>query len=372
MTMLPGGRAELARFAEAVLHEDGWNAYASLAPVNGGDLAPEELAPLAIVPRTAPAAAPSPVPDALPTYRTLAAVYLDDMDAGPIPEQIIGPLIAGEGVTVLFGDGGTGKSAIALAACIAKATAEEVIVGLPVRGGQAPALFLDWEHHTRATIRRKLAIYPGRAPVLYYAPTRCFADEYDRIDTLVRAEGVGLLAADSIIPALPGRASPKDAEAAAAFCNPANALGVPVLALGHVTHEQAADPTLPFGSRFFHNLARMTWSAKREPEEGHIVRLINRKANDEAIALPFLVELTWGERIALRRVDMVPEMQTMADKIEAALINGPLTSAQLAAVLGVSDGTIRVHLARHSDRFEVAHRRGRTSFYGLTREGLDL
>jgi len=302
----------------------------------------------------------------------IEAVYLDDMDAGAVPQQIIGPLIAGEGVTVLFGDGGTGKSALGLAACIAKATGEEVIYGLPVRGGQAPALFLDWEHHTRATIRRKLAIYPARCPVLYYAPTRPFADEYDRIAALVAAEGVGLVVADSIIPALPGRTSPKDAEAAAAFCNPANALEVPVLALGHVTHEQSADPTMPFGSRFFHNLARMTWSAKREPEEGHVVRLVNRKANDEAIAPPFLVELTWGERVELRRVDLVPEMQTAADKIEAALVAGPLTAAQLAATLGMADNAIRVHLSRHADRFREVGKRGRTVVYGLAGEGLDL
>ena len=302
----------------------------------------------------------------------IEAVFLDDMDAGVVPQQIIGPLIAGEGVTVLFGDGGTGKSALGLAACIAKATGEEVIYGLPVRGGQAPALFLDWEHHTRATIRRKLAIYPGRCPVLYYAPTRPFADEYDRIAALVKAEGVGLVVADSIIPALPGRTSPKDAEAAAAFCNPANALEVPVLALGHVTHEQSADPTMPFGSRFFHNLARMTWSAKREPEEGHVVRLVNRKANDEAIAPPFLVELTWGERVELRRVDLVPEMQTAADKIEAALVAGPLTAAQLAATLGMADNAIRVHLSRHADRFREVGKRGRTVVYGLAGEGLDL
>jgi hypothetical protein len=302
----------------------------------------------------------------------IPAVYLDDMDAGPIPQQIVGPLIAGEGVTVLFGDGGTGKSAIGLAACIAKATGMEVIAGLPVRGGQAPALFLDWEHHTRATVRRKAAMYPGRCAVLYYAPTRCFTDEFDRIDTLVRAEGVGLVVADSIIPALPGRTSPKDAEAAAAFCNPANALQVPMLALGHVTHEQSADPTMPFGSRFFHNLARMTWSAKREPDEGHVVRLVNRKANDEAIALPFVVELTWGERVELRKRDLIPEMQTWADRIEAALVNGPLNVKQLVGTLGGSESAMRTHLARHADRFEVAHRRGQTDYYGLVREGMDL
>jgi hypothetical protein len=302
----------------------------------------------------------------------LEATYLDDMDAGPVPAQILGPLIAGEGVTVLFGDGGTGKSALGLAACIAKATGEEVIYGLPVRGGQAPALFLDWEHHTRATVRRKAAIYPGRCPVLYYAPSRPFADEYDRIAALVAAEGIGLVVADSIIPALPGRTSPKDAEAAAAFCNPANALGVPVLALGHVTHEQSADPTMPFGSRFFHNLARMTWSAKREPEEGHVVRLVNRKANDEAIALPFLVELTWGERVELRRVDLVPEMQTVADKIEAALATGPLTVRQLVEVLGIGESSMRTHLARHADRFGVVSRHGKADHYGLTRDGIGL
>ena len=324
-------------------------------------------------PEPLPIVGPSSALPVIPRRREgIEAVYLDDMEAGPVPEQIVGPLIAGEGVTVLFGDGGTGKSALGLAACIAKATGEEVIAGLAVRGGQAPALFLDREHHTRATVRRKAAIYPGRCPVLYYAPTRPFADEYDRIAALVAAEGIGLVVADSIIPAVPGRTSPKDAEAAAAFCNPANALEVPVLALGHVTHEQSADPTMPFGSRFFHNLARMTWSAKREPDEGHVVRLVNRKANDEAIALPFLIELTWGERVELRRVDLVPEMQTWADRIEAALLAGPLTAAQLAATLSTTDNAVRVHLGRHVDRFAEVERRGRTVVYGLIREGLDL
>ena len=342
--------------------------------VNGADLDPQELAPPFLdSPEPLPIVGPSSGLPVIPRRAAdVSAVWLDDMEAGPVPEQIIGPLIAGEGVTVLFGDGGTGKSALGLAACIAKATGEEVIYGLPVRGGQAPAVFLDWEHHTRATVRRKAAIYPGRCPVLYYAPSRPFADEYDRIAALVAAEGIGLVVADSIIPALPSRTSPKDAEAAAAFCNPANALGVPVLALGHVTHEQSADPTMPFGSRFFHNLARMTWSAKREPDEGHVVRLVNRKANDEAIALPFLVELTWGERVELRRVDLVPEMQTWADRIAGALADGPRTALQLAASLGTTDSAIRVHVARHADRFGVVGKRGQALLYGLTGEGLEL
>jgi hypothetical protein len=116
----------------------------------------------------------------------------------------------------------------------------------------------------------------------------------------------------------------------------------------------------------------MTWSAKREPDEGHVVRLVNRKANDEAIALPFLIELTWGERVELRRVDLVPEMQTWADRIEAALLAGPLTAAQLAATLSTTDNAVRVHLGRHVDRFAEVERRGRTVVYGLIREGLDL
>jgi predicted ArsR family transcriptional regulator len=84
------------------------------------------------------------------------------------------------------------------------------------------------------------------------------------------------------------------------------------------------------------------------------------------------VELTWGERVELRRVDLVPEMQTAADKIEAALVAGPLTAAQLAATLGMADNAIRVHLSRHADRFREVGKRGRTVVYGLAGEGLDL
>ena len=277
--------------------------------------------------------------------------YLDDMEVRPRPVNILGPLIAAEGVTILFADGGAGKSTIGLAACLAKATGEEIIAGLPVRGGTAPTVYLDWEQRPRATADRRRRMYPGAAPILYDAPSRSFADDFDRIDALVRAEGVGLVVADSIVFALP-RVSIKDAEAAVAFCQPADALGVPVLALAHVTHEQASNPTMPFGSRFFHNAARMTWSGEREDVPGHLVRLVNRKANDEDRYPPMTIEIVWEpDRIELRVVGTLKRAMTLADRMEEALADGAMTPAALAAAVGSTVGAVSEQRRRWPARF---------------------
>jgi predicted ArsR family transcriptional regulator len=65
-------------------------------------------------------------------------------------------------------------------------------------------------------------------------------------------------------------------------------------------------------------------------------------------------------------------MQTWADRIAGALADGPRTALQLAASLGTTDSAIRVHVARHVDRFGIVGKRGQALLYGLTGKGLEI
>ena len=68
-----------------------------------------------------------------------------------------------------------------------------------------------------------------------------------------------------------GATNPLDPEAPGQFFAAIARIGLPSLTLAHVTG--AGDLSKPFGSVFWHNLARVTWSASRVSAEGHQVLL---------------------------------------------------------------------------------------------------
>lgn len=75
---------------------------------------------------------------------------------------------------------------------------------------------------------------------------------------------------------------PDSSEQALSYFRTLRGLGVPgSLGIAHVTKNNEGADKKPFGSAYWHNLARMTWSAKGETSEPErpCVRLVNRKTN---------------------------------------------------------------------------------------------
>ena len=96
---------------------------------------------------------------------------------------------------------------------------------------------------------------------------------------------------DSMVTACAGATRIKP-EAVSQYTGALEYIGLPTLSLGHT--DKAENLRYPFGSVFWHNLARMTWSMKAD---GATVVLQHRKHNNYARDPPLKVEVQWNEAV---------------------------------------------------------------------------
>ena len=111
---------------------------------------------------------------------------------------------------------------------------------------------------------------------------RELADATGATFVVVDSAAVACGGADSLKPEAPGQYFPA-----------LRYLGRPSLTLAHVT--KGDDLRYPFGSVFWHNLARVTWSAEKVGAQGHQVIRRHRKGNNHAHQGKQLVTITWWE-----------------------------------------------------------------------------
>jgi len=228
----------------------------------------------------------------------LISAYLDDVDEEE-PQPLRFGLLHPSGHTVLFGDGGTGKSIIS-AWLIARLVAESERV-----------LLLDYEMNARfewkprirkfGGLRRQVKmLQPGPKPKPIWDTLPRILYEIEEFQaTWIFVDSVGYAcighdAADSVV-ALQYQA------AVAQF-------GLPVISLAHTTKTGAEDK-YPFGSIFWHNSPRLTIGVTR----GDGVRVLtNHKANDRGEFMPIALDWKWSEANALpdrlEEVSLTPRM----------------------------------------------------------------
>jgi hypothetical protein len=245
------------------------------------------------------------------------AELLSDVKPEPAAALLIDRLDA-EGHTIMYGTGDVGKGVIA-----------SHWIGQLVALGHV-VLILDYEDHRAEWARRIDALYGAdvRASVIYVAPPWQGAiwDHATDIKELIDAVGATVVVIDSIVFACRG----KDATdpAATTFYDAAvKQFGVPVLSLAHVTKDNSL--RYPWGSVFWHNAARVTWSAAAAAGEGHRVILTHRKDNNHRKVGRVLVTIEWFNDLP-REVTEVPYMAHLGDMIEEALRdNGPASVTKI-------------------------------------------
>jgi hypothetical protein len=171
--------------------------------------------------------------------------------------------------SIMFGDGGTLKSYLAL-----------YLAGQLARSG-LNVLYNDWELDGADHRGRLELLFPGDMPVVHYL--RCdrpLIAEADRIAREVRRLSIDYTINDSIAFATGG--PPEAAEHATAYFRAVRQIGVGSLHLAHITKGENSDQK-PFGSSFWHNSARATWYVKQASAstDGQRVQigLFNRKSN---------------------------------------------------------------------------------------------
>jgi len=304
---------------------------------------------------------------------------LNDLPSGPPPEQLAEPYLSAEGVTILYGLGGTGKGYISLYLALRL-----------VRSGRRVTV-IDFEGHPGEWGRRAYAMgftKAERRMVNYRAP---FGDDWKAergslkdVAAVLREDldhprrKADYLIIDSYTTASSTGDSMGGAASAQEFFAGIAMLGRPALVIAHVAGGGERFPDKPFGSVFVHNLARETWAAaqldddEREADEPGAMRieLRNKKANARPKYAPQFLTFTFDLLGQVRVDDRKPSGggESVADLIADVLMRSikPLTTKELAAAIKADTGAaineqrLREAFRRHPGRFErtadVPHR----------------
>ena len=170
------------------------------------------------------------------------AIVLRDAPPAPLVEYAVEPLVLARHATIWFGDGGTGKSVLALAAASAIHTGSS-FAGSPAQQPRR-VLYLDWELDAPSQRARLGALHGEAMPDLVYARcVRSLADEAERISQIIRTHEIEFVVIDSIAAACGGE--PEAASTATAFATVLAEVCPGALCLAHTTKDGAN--LKPFG-----------------------------------------------------------------------------------------------------------------------------
>lgn len=241
---------------------------------------------------------------------------------------------------VLFGDGGSAKSYLALWLATKLAETSRTV------------LYLDWEftgeeHRDRL---KRLTGEPMPRSIRYLRCERPITEESERIRRLIREQQVSYVICDSVAFAVGG--APEKSEMALGYFAVVRQFGIGSLHIAHVNKSEHGDQR-PFGSTFWHNSARATWYLQRATdtvgETTVHLAAYHRKANTGRLlpALGFRLSFE-PTRTLVQRQDVgagsseelsgkLPVWQRMKGAIESL---GPTTPALVAEEIGSSVETV--------------------------------
>ncbi len=271
---------------------------------------------------------------------------------------LIQPVVLASQPTIWFGDGGSGKSYLALAAGLS------IHAGADLLGGLAPrqpvrVAYLDWESDAWDHCERMRRMMSGaELPDIVYVPCHGLplSRQVERLRQILGDNQVGFVVIDSLALACDG--APEDSQAATTFFNALHRLGIGALCLAHVN--RGGDTERPFGSTFWHNGARMTWYVKASENDDNslTVTMHNRKASGSAKSAPIAFRIDFRDSattisLAAARAEQAAGKKSLGRRMEDALRTGALTYEELAERVDSEPDTVRRTATRRTDRFVI-------------------
>lgn len=273
------------------------------------------------------------------------------------------PLVYQGKTTVLFGDGGLGKSTFALFIGMG-ASLGKPVMGMPCR--QRKVLYLDYEDDENTHQRRLSAIYAGHpelkgAHVEYMNLTEPLWAQVHDILKRVATNGSNFIILDSVLCATGGDSS---AESATKLNLAFRKLNCSVLAIGHVAKGSPEAPVAAktiYGSVFFQNLARSTFEVQTHQEAGandSVIALVHRKHNLSRAHPSIGLQVSQDEgttriQYTACNLEEVPEMDKalpLASRIRNLLeASPPLFVEDIAKELNETRNKVRATLSRYKD-----------------------
>lgn len=251
---------------------------------------------------------------------------------------------------ILFGDGGSAKSYLAL-----------WLAGRLSEQGVLPAIF-DWELAADDhRVRLELLFGPSMPRIIYVRCERPLIEERDRLRRFVISHKIDYAFYDSVAFACHG--PPESAEVASAYFRAVREIGIGSLHIAHTPKTQEGIELKPFGSVFWHNCARMTWFVKAAEQAGQVgklrIGLFNRKANLGALCEPIGFEITFSsDRTHFRPLDVTTEadlaaQMTIRQRVVAALRRRAMSIEELAEEVEAKRESVERTIRRHRNLFVV-------------------
>ncbi len=281
------------------------------------------------------------------------AVFLADV---PIKnENDDGEILAGDlpllrqQPTIWFGDGGSAKSLFAMYAAI------NLIVNSGLR-----VLYCDWElgqDEQRLRLHQFMAkiVEAFRDRFLYRRCNRPLADDILAIREILSRYHIDFLICDSL--SFGAKAPIESSESAMSYQQALRECGtIGSLHIAHMNRSDQGDQR-PFGSTYWHNMARSTWFLKRAEQvagsDEATVGFFHRKANLSGLRKSFAKKLVFvDDQIVVEPGDLTEDAAMIAQlhvpqRIELALQTGPLTFVELVEECGAKKATVQKALKRY-------------------------
>lgn len=289
------------------------------------------------------------------------SVDLSQVRADTEVPYLVPPLVLANGASVLFGQGGSAKTYLALAMAMSMVKGWDFL-GQHCRQGKV--LFVDYEATEEAIKGRLRRLAAGRgaewdddAALVYWRTRgRPLAEMLPGLDRKIKDEDVQCIIVDSAGMACGG--DPKEESAALGYSNTLARLGIPSLTLCHASKNDSQ--RFPYGSIFWSNSPRLTWNVQvRSEQDGLLVLdLFNRKSNEERLVDPIQVRVDFSGNGRVRIVGGAAKcggrQASLTERLRSALQSGVKKSVQeLADELGVKENAVRARLTdrRNAGKF---------------------
>jgi len=228
---------------------------------------------------------------------------LDKVDNTITDPFLLKPFIASSGVSLFYGEGGLGKSLLALAISLSVSSGEPIFGEYPKKIG--PIIYADYEDDSLIHAQRLNALRKGMDikkgyPIHHVALISKVASAQAELRRKVEQRNAVMLVLDSIGMGRGGDAT--GAEDTIRLFRALKSLGVPVFAIDHVTKDdkRSGKADTPYGSVYTINSARLLWAgrlASQPTDPLKLINLENTKANHTRRHKPMALRLEYQNSI---------------------------------------------------------------------------
>ena len=274
-------------------------------------------------------------------------------DHTPSDSQIdrLQPIIPDLSPSVIYADGGMGKSMLAQYFSVLVATGQPGCGLTPEPGN---VLIVDYETDSDEMTYRLRAISAGMeidtpTTIKYRYSHQALASDIEAVQKAVLEHSIQMIVVDSAAPACGGE--PETAEAAVKYFTALRSLKIASITIAHVRKDERI-----FGSVYWRNYPRRVFrltSTQEAGESNFTLGLVNEKSNwaKRLDPMGFAVSIAADQssvEFARRDIKEVPEIsetQSLRTRVRDELLKNGLTEVgELAVVLDVSPAQVRARL----------------------------